>query len=172
MITQRMFSGFARRVADPSVPSRATASGGEESLILLDNKAIVRRLYEEAWNNRRLDVVDELIPPSHALNDPLVSGSQMGPELYKRRVAEFTTNFPDLCFTIEDIIAEKAKVVVSWIISGTHQSEFMNIPATGNKIFLEGITIHHVANGKILDSHARWNALDLLRQLGEVCALG
>jgi hypothetical protein len=48
----------------------------------------------------------------------------------------------------------------------------MDIPATGSRIFVEGITIHHVTNGKILDSHARWDTLDLLRQLGEVCALG
>jgi predicted ester cyclase len=106
MITQRMFSGFARRVADPSVPSRATASGGEESPMLVENKAIVRRLYEEVWNKRRLEVADELISPSHALNDPIVSSSQTGPELYKQRVVEFTTSFPDLRFTIEDMITE------------------------------------------------------------------
>ena len=54
----------------------------------MDNKAIVRRLYEEVWNKRRLKVVDELISPSHALIDPIVSTSQVGPELYKRRVVE------------------------------------------------------------------------------------
>ncbi len=96
--------------------------------MLLDNKTIVRRLYEEVWNQRRLDVVDELISPSHALNEPIVSGSQIGPELYKRRVVELTTSFPDLRFTIEDTLTEKSKVVVSWIISGT-------LPATGSKIF-------------------------------------
>jgi steroid delta-isomerase-like uncharacterized protein len=160
MIPQRMFSGFARRVADPDVPSRATASGCEESPILLDNKAIVRRLYEEVWNKRRLEVANELISPSHALNDPIASGSETGPELYKRRVVEFTTNFSDLRFTIEDMITEKEKVVVSWIISGT-------LPATGSKIFVEGVTIHHITNGKILDSHARWDALGLLQQLGD-----
>src|SRR5271169_3006525 len=90
--------------------------------MLLDNKAIVRRLYEEVWNKRRLEVVDELISPSHALNDPIVSGSQMGPEFYKRRVVELTTSFPDLRFTIEDMITEKGKVGVSWIISGTHKA--------------------------------------------------
>jgi len=136
--------------------------------MLLDSKAIVRRLYEEVWNKRRLEVVDELISPSHALNDPIVSGSQIGPEFYKRRVAELTTSFPDLRFTIEDMITEKEKVGVSWIISGTHQSEFMDIPASGSKISAEGITIHHITNGKILDSHARWDALGLLRQLGDV----
>jgi predicted ester cyclase len=164
MITQGMFSVFARRVAGPDVPSRATASRGEESQVLLNNKAIVRRLYEEVWNKRRLEVADELISPSHALNDPIASGSEIGPELYKRRVVEFTTSFSDLRFTIEDIISEKAKVVVSWIISGT-------LPATGSKIFLEGITIHHITNGKILDSHARWDVLGLLRQLGDVSPL-
>jgi len=132
--------------------------------MLLDNKAIVRRFYEEASNKRRLEVVDELISPSHALNDPIASGSQIGPELYKRRVIEFTTSFPDLRFTIEDMITEKGKVVVSWIISGT-------LPATGSKIFLEGITIHHITNGKILDSDARWDVLGLLRQLGDASAL-
>jgi predicted ester cyclase len=130
--------------------------------MLLDNKAIVRRFYEEASNKRRLEVVDELISPSHALNDPIASGSQIGPELYKRRVIEFTTSFPDLRFTIEDMITEKGKVVVSWIISGT-------LPATGSKV--EGITIHRITNGKILDSHARWDALGLLRQLGDVSPL-
>jgi predicted ester cyclase len=93
--------------------SCSNVTGGRESPMLLDNKAIVRRLYEEAWNKPRLEVVDELISPSHALNDPIVSGSRRGPEFYKRRVAELTTSFPDLRFTIEDMITEKEKVGVS-----------------------------------------------------------
>ena len=95
--------------------------------MLLGNKAIVRRFYEEVWNKRKLEVVDELVSPSHALNDPDVSGSQTGPELYKRRVVEFTASSPDLRYTIEDMIAEKGKVVVCWTISGTHKGEFMDI---------------------------------------------
>jgi steroid delta-isomerase-like uncharacterized protein len=137
--------------------------------MLLDNKAIVRRLYEEVWNNRRLEVVDELISPSHALNDPIVCGSQTGPDFYKRRVVELTTSFPDLHFTIEDMFTERGKVGVSWILCGTHRGEFLDIPATGGKIFVEGITIHDITNGKILDSHARWDALGLLRQLDGAC---
>lgn len=49
------------------------------------------------------------------------------------------------------MIIEKEKVGVSWIISGTHQGEFMDLPARGRKISMEGITIHLIANGKILD---------------------
>jgi steroid delta-isomerase-like uncharacterized protein len=138
----------------------------------LDNKAIVRRLYEEAWNKRKLAVVDDIISPSHALNDPTVFDSHIGPELYKRRMADFTKSFPDLHFTIDDIITEKGKSVVCWTISGTHQGEFLNIPPTGKQVSVEGITIHLISNGKILDSFARWDVLGLLRQLGGVPALG
>lgn len=138
----------------------------------VDNKTIVRSLYEEVWNKRKLKVVDELLSASHALQDPVVSGSQVGPELYKHRVVELTTAFPDLCFTIEDMIAEGEKIAAWWTISGTHQNEYMKIPATGKKISLEGITIHLIKNGKILDSYARWDVLGLMQQLGVIPAQG
>lgn len=93
--------------------------------MVLDNKAIVHRLYEEVWNKRRLEVVD--------------AGSQTGPESYKWRVAELTTSFPDLRFTIEDLLAQGGKVCISWIISGTHQGECKDVPATDSKISVEGI---------------------------------
>jgi steroid delta-isomerase-like uncharacterized protein len=137
----------------------------------LDNKTIVRRLYEEVWNKHKLKVVDELISPSHALIDPLVSTSQVGPEMYKRRVVELTTSFPDLRFTIEDMVAEKGKVVACWIISGTHKGRFLDVAATGRTVCVEGVTIHYITNGKILDSCARWDALGLMRQLGQAAPL-
>jgi steroid delta-isomerase-like uncharacterized protein len=136
------------------------------------NKTIVRRLYQEVWNERKLEVADELLSASHALQDPSVSGSQTGPEWYKQRVMELTTVFPDLSFTIEDTIAEGERVAVCWTISGTHQGEFMEIPPTGREISVEGITIHHIKHGKILDSYARWDALSLLQQLGVVLSQG
>jgi len=137
-----------------------------------ENKAIIRRLYEEVWNQRKLGVVDELLSASHALNDPDDPGSQVGPALYKQRVVELTTALPDLCFTIEDTVAEGEKVVACWTFSGTHQGEYRGIPATGKKISVEGITIHHIKNGKILDSYTRWDALGLMRQLGAVPTQG
>ncbi len=137
-----------------------------------ENKNIVRRLYDEVWNKRKLDVVAQIISPSHALLDPFVSGSQVGPDLYRRRVLDLTTSFPDLRFTLEDVIAEKDKVVVSWVISGAHKGEFMSIAPTGKKVSVEGITIHYLRDGKILDSNARWDAMGLLRQLGALPPLG
>ncbi len=137
-----------------------------------DNKAIVRRLYEEVWNKRRLELVDEIISPSHALHDPNVSGSAVGPEAYKRQVTRFITAFPDLRLTIEDMVGENEKLAVAWTISGTHKGEFMGIPATNKKVSVDGITINHIVNAKIMDSYISWDAWGAMQQLGVVPALG
>jgi steroid delta-isomerase-like uncharacterized protein len=137
-----------------------------------DNKAIVRRLYEEVWNKRKLEVVNELISPSHALVGPTIFGSSIGPEAYKRRVSHFLEGYPDLHWAIEDTIAEKDKVVACWTLSGTHKGDFMGIPATNKKVSVGGMTIHHIAGGKIMDSHTNWDALGMMQQLGAVPATG
>jgi steroid delta-isomerase-like uncharacterized protein len=146
------------------------AAASTAAAVAMENKTIVHDLYEEVWNKRKLEVVDQLISSSHALSDPLASDSQVGPTLYKQRVVEFTKSFPDLHFTIEDMISEMGKVVVSWTLSATHEGEFMEIPATGRKISVEGITIHLITNGKILDSYARWDNLAAFRQIGVIPA--
>ncbi len=137
-----------------------------------DNKALVRRLYEEVWNNRKLELISEIISPSHALQAPNVAGSAVGPEAYKRQVLRFLEGYPDLHWTVEDTIAEEDKVVACWTISGTQKGEYLGIPATNKKVSVDGITIHHIANGKIMDSYSNWDALGMMQQLGVVPALG
>jgi steroid delta-isomerase-like uncharacterized protein len=136
------------------------------------NKAIVHRLYEEVWNQRKLEVIKEIISPSHALQAPNILGSSIGPEAYKRNVQAFLAGFPDLRWTIEDTIAEKDKVVACWTISGTHKGDYMGIPATNKKVSVEGITIHNVAGGKIMDSYSNWDVLGMTQQLGVASPLG
>ena len=132
----------------------------------IDPKTIVRRLYEDVWNKRKLEAVSDLFSPSHALRDNNSSGSSVGPEAYKIQVAMYLAAFPDLRFVVEDTIAEKDKLVTSWTISGTHKGEFLGVRPTNKKITIEGITIHYLANGKIIDSNVSWDALGLMRQLG------
>lgn len=133
-----------------------------------ENKALVRRLYDEVWNKRRIEVVNGLISPSHALLGSLFSDSSVGPDAYKRIVTQFIAAFPDLRVTVGDMIAEKDHVVVSWTISGTHKREFRGIAPTHKKVSVEGVTIHQIAKGKILDSDVRLDHLGLLTQLGAI----
>jgi steroid delta-isomerase-like uncharacterized protein len=133
-----------------------------------DNKGTIRQLYEEVWNKRRLELVDDIIAASHALHDPNVTGSAIGPEAYKRQVARFIAAFPDLHLKMEDIVEEKDKLAIAWTITGTHKGELMGISATNKKIFVTGITIAHFANGKIMDSYISWDTLGLMQQLGAI----
>lgn len=144
----------------------------EEKNMSADPKSIVQRLYDEVWNKRKIQVVSELISPSHGLNGPNFPGSSIGPEAYKQQVAMFMTGFPDLQFTVEDLIAEKNEVVSRWTISGTHKGEFMGIPATNKKVSVDGISIHHITNGKIMDSFVSYDMWGLMCQFGVVRALG
>lgn len=136
----------------------------------VDNKAIVRRLYEEVWNKRKFEFMNVLVSPSHALHGPSFSGSSIGPEAYTQVMILYTVGYPDLRFSIEEMIAEGEKVVCYWTITGTHKGEFMGIPATGKKISVDGITIHHVTKGKIMDSYVSMDMLGMMQQLGAIPA--
>jgi steroid delta-isomerase-like uncharacterized protein len=129
-------------------------------------KELIRRLYKEFWNERKLEVADQLVSQSHALTSPHVSGLAVGPAAYKKQMAWFLAGFPDLRFTVEDTICEKDKIAVSWTLTGTHKGEFLGIAPTNKKVSVAGITIHQIADGKILDSQATWDAISLFQQLG------
>jgi steroid delta-isomerase-like uncharacterized protein len=137
-----------------------------------DNKSIIRRLYEEVWNKRKLGVMNELVSPSHALHGPLYTGPAIGPEVYRRQISLFVAGFPDLRFAIEDTVAEQDKVVVCWTFSGTHKGDFMGVPATDKKVSVDGITIHVLSKGIIMDSYVSLDMWGMMQQLGVITAPG
>lgn len=103
-----------------------------------DNKANARRFYEEVWNQRNLAITDEL----SAINfvDQSLQPPVHGLEGLKRFISMYLTAFPDIHFTIEDLISEGDKVVVRYTATGTHQGELMGIAPTGKHATVTGIT--------------------------------
>jgi steroid delta-isomerase-like uncharacterized protein len=130
------------------------------------HKDIFRRIYQDIWNDRKFELIEQVIAKTHALADPTVSGSAVGPEAYRRQAERFLVGFPDLRFTVDDTVSEKDKMVVSWTITGTHKGDFLGVAPTNKKVSFSGITIHEIFNGKILESVAIWDALGLFQQLG------
>lgn len=134
---------------------------------LVENKAIVRRGWEEIWNKGNLTIAPEhyaLTYVSHMPGNP----DMYGPEGHNQLVTMYRTAFPDLHFTVEDQIAEGDKVVNRVTARGTHLGEFRGIPPTGKPITVTGITIDRIAGGKLVESWASWDFLGLLQQLGVV----
>jgi steroid delta-isomerase-like uncharacterized protein len=144
----------------------------KERAMPVDNKSIVRRMYEEVWNKRNLEVAKELISPSHAMQLIDLPDSGIGLEAYARNVVQYVRAFPDLKFTILDMVAENEKVVAFWNISGTHKGEFRGIAPTGKKVSVDGITINHVSDGKIIDSYVSLDLWSMMQQLGAIPAIG
>jgi len=130
------------------------------------HKEVFGRLYHSVWNERRLEFIEKVIAPTHALGDPTVSGGGVGPAAYRRQVERFVTGLPDLKFNIDDTISEKDKLVVAWTITGTHKGDFLGVPPTNKKVSFSGITINQIANGKIIESTVIWDGLGLLEQFG------
>jgi steroid delta-isomerase-like uncharacterized protein len=80
----------------------------------------------------------------------------------------FFDAFPDLNVTVEDEIAEGEMVVTRWTIRGTHQGDLEGIAPPGQQIELEGITIHRIEGGKIVEEWERYDNLGMMQQLGAV----
>ena len=135
------------------------------------NKALVRRYVEKALNQKNLGVVDELFAKSFVDHDSSMPEAR-GPEGVKRLAAMVHASFPDLHFTIEDMIAEGDKVVYRYSVRGTHQKDFMGIAATGKQISFTGIHIYRVADGKLQEEWENWDTLGLMRQLGVIPQAG
>lgn len=131
------------------------------------NKALIRRYVEEVLNKKNLNLVDELFADAFVDHDSSMPEAG-GPAGIKRLAAMVHTSFPDVHFTIEDMIAEGDKVVYRYSVRATHRKDFMGIPAIGKQISFTGIHIYRVGDGKLQEEWENWDMLGLMRQLGVV----
>lgn len=136
-----------------------------------ENEALAREAVE-AFNRGDLDAAGRLFTADYVDHDPSRAGLPTGPEGVKQAWSMMRAAFPDLHFTIEDMIAEGDKVVARFTMSGTHQGEFMGIAATGNRITITGIDIARFENGKGVEHWANQDDLGMMQQLGVIPAPG
>src|SRR5713226_7625837 len=132
------------------------------------NKAIVRRLFEELWNQGNLSLADQLFTPNYTHHDSSSPDFGHGPESERKRATLYRTAFPDLHLTIEDIIAEGDTVMTRWTCRGTHKGDLNGIAPTGKQVTISGMTVARLANGKLAEGYVNWDALGLMQQLGVV----
>jgi steroid delta-isomerase-like uncharacterized protein len=132
------------------------------------NKAVVRRTFEELWNKGNLQLANELFSPNYAHHDPSTPDVGRGPESEKKRATLYRNAFPDLRLTVEDLIAGGETVVARWSCHGTHKGELDGILPTGKQFTITGVTITRFENGKMVEGWVNWDALGMMQQLGVV----
>ncbi len=135
-----------------------------------DNKALVRRFYEEVFNQRNLALVDELCTTTQVFHNPPTT--LHGREEFKQLLSLYTRAFPDARFTIEDQIAEGNMVASRYTFRGTQRGELMGIAPTGKPVTVTGITINRIAGGKSEEGWLNFDALGMLQQLGVIPSMG
>src|SRR5260221_10253574 len=134
-----------------------------------ENKAVVRQFFTEVINGGNLDRADGLVTadyvePQHM---PGAEGRQ-GIAVAKAFLSMMRGVFPDYHFELEDLIAEGDKVVARLTVSGSHRGEMMGLAPTGKRIQTSGIEVFRVADGKLAEHWATFDALGMLLQIGMV----
>jgi steroid delta-isomerase-like uncharacterized protein len=128
------------------------------------NKELIRRYYNELWNEWRFELADELVDPEVRLRGSLgrMVAGRAGLVAYMKHVRGI---FPDFHNRIETLVAEDDRIAAQLSYSGTHQGEIFGIPPTGRRIHYSGAGIFHTASGRIAEGWVLGDLAGLLLQL-------
>jgi steroid delta-isomerase-like uncharacterized protein len=129
------------------------------------NKAIANRAWE-ASSKGDFETLKELGTPEYLWYLPSNSPEPKSREDAIEKAKRLRSAFPDISFSIEEVIAVRDKVICRFMMRGTQLGEFAGIPATGNKVEISGIAISRIENGKIVEEREEMDMLDLFMQLG------
>lgn len=127
------------------------------------NVAAVRRLYDEALNQNRPELLPELISQDIVFHG---TTEEHGSSAYREMTDRLRLAFGDLRFTIHDLISADDRVVVRWSMDAKHQGPLGGIPATGKQIHQRANVIYRLEGGKIVEAWAQMDQLGVLRQIG------
>jgi predicted ester cyclase len=134
-----------------------------------ENKAVVRRYFEEAWNQNKVAELDEYMAAQYFHHSGTVTWPH-GPEANREVMQTWRTGFPDFQYQLEELIAEGDFVVARVLFTGTHTGTFRLgshiLPPSGKPMREAEILIFRIAASKIVESWATWDHLSLLLQLG------
>ena len=134
-----------------------------------DKVALMRRWFQEIWNEGRTAIVREVLAPSLVGVGQAEHGSTIRtPEQFLQLVATLRGAFPDMRMTVEDAFGVGDQVCVRWTLKATHMGDHLGVPASGRPVEFSGITIVKFENGRIVAGWDRWDQLRMMQAIGAV----
>jgi steroid delta-isomerase-like uncharacterized protein len=138
-----------------------------------ENKAIVRRWFEEVLSQGDMDALDSICAECHpqfAVVRGVMAPAPLGMSGLKSLITSLRSAFPDLEAAVEEQIAEGDKVVTRVTIRGTQRGEIFGMPPTGKSFTIPGVSIWEVRGNLLIQEWVSWDALGMMQQLGAIPA--
>lgn len=129
----------------------------------MDNESLMRRFYS-AFNTRNLDALHEVMAVDVVDHNP-IPDQPAGIAGLKLALAGFFAAFSDIQIEIEQILVAGDYIIVRQIARGTHDGDFLGIPATGKPVEIRSHDISRVAAGRLVEV---WHVEDLLNTLVQI----
>ncbi len=129
------------------------------------------KMYAQVWddivNKGEIDLIND---KNFDTNIVMVSSPEniVGIDAFKAYYQNFITGFSDRKFTVKNIFGQGDQLVKHWHFTGKHTGDFFGIPATGNTVDIEGVTIAKMKNGKIAKEQDFLDSSVMMQQLGLV----
>jgi steroid delta-isomerase-like uncharacterized protein len=124
-----------------------------------------QKQFGEGVNSGNLDVFNEVMADGVVDHDPAPDQSS-GPQGFINFFEQMRVAFPDLKITVEKMVADDNNVALAYIVTGTHQGDFMGFPATNRQIKARGVQIARFESGQIVERWGSSDQLGILQQIG------
>ena len=131
-----------------------------------DNKALVRRFYEEVWDRGNVAFAGEVFAEDYVRHDLRPTSPIPGPQGQSKIAAEFRAAFPDLRVTVDLVFGEGDLVAARWSAQGTHTGPWGGQEPTGRAVEFSGVNLWRFRDGKAVEIWNHRDDLGLLEQLG------
>jgi steroid delta-isomerase-like uncharacterized protein len=114
------------------------------------------------------NLAQQLISPVAKFHVPGQPEPLQGPKGYLMIITMMRGGFPDIQWTLEDLIIEGDKAAARFTMTGVHNCEFFGVPPTGKVIVVQAINFYRLENEQIIEEHGQPDMLGLLRQIGAI----
>jgi steroid delta-isomerase-like uncharacterized protein len=130
------------------------------------NTDLVHRYFEVSFNKGDTSVIDEMFAADYLHHDPANPDSIGGVDDVRHHISTLRGAFPDIVFSVEDLVAEDSRIAVRWSATLTHTGDYFGIPPTMKSAVVTGINTWYFTDGKAVEGWVNRDDLGLMQQLG------
>ena len=130
---------------------------------------LIRRWFEEVWNQGREATIDELCAKHAVGHGQTTDGTDIeGPEHFKQFWHAFRAAFSSIHVEIHHTIQEGEMVMARWTLTANHTGSFMGIEPSGKRVTVTGMSVQRFVNGQLVEAWDNWDQLGAFAQIGAV----